>query len=744
MTHLPDLIRDLGIILITAAFVTLLFKKLKQPVVLGYLIAGFFLGPHFPYFITVRDTESVKIWAEIGVIFLLFGLGLEFSFKKVSRIGKSAGTTAFIEAPFMLGLGYLTGKLLGWSNIDSLYLGGILSISSTTIIVRAFDELGLKGKKFVSLVFGILVFEDLIAILLLVVLTTAATTQSLSSAAIFGTVLKMAFFITVWFLVGIYLIPMMLNKIRKLLTPETTVVVSIGLCLLMVMIVSSVGFSAPLGAFLMGSILAETKDGKNIEHLLSPIKDLFSAVFFVSVGMMINPDSITKYADTILIITLIFVCGKVFSITLGALLSGQSLKTALYSGMSLAQIGEFSFIIATLGMTLKVTSDFLYPIAVAISALTSFTTPYFIKASPTIYEWINRKLPQGVHNRLDNYQSAFNNQSEVGVVKLLWRAYGIRILLNVTMVIAVGLLTEKYLLSTLFKIIPESEVFPGIGAIISLILSAPFLWAIIYGSPSQISISNVLQASKLNALLMGVTISRIIIGIFLILGLISHFSSMRGSYLIAFLIILFFVVIFRKFIEPFYHSIENRFIYNLDAKEREELAIIKNKPILAPWDAVMTEFIVSPNSYIVGKTLQQSQLKENFGVTIALIERGNKKIIAPGRDILLMSYDYLYLIGTDSQLEEAKKAIETSVTSDTDLDGLSNYGLENFTLGENSNYINKSIRECGLREEVEGLIVGVERNGKRFLNPDSSMILKPGDLLWIVADIRRVSETLKN
>lgn len=744
MTHLPDLIRDLGIILITAAFVTLLFKKLKQPVVLGYLIAGFFLGPHFPYFVTVRDTESVKIWAEIGVIFLLFGLGLEFSFKKVSRIGKSAGTTAFIEAPFMLGLGYLTGKLLGWSNIDSLYLGGILSISSTTIIVRAFDELGLKGKKFVSLVFGILVFEDLIAILLLVVLTTAATTQSLSGTAIFAAVLKMAFFITVWFLVGIYLIPMMLNKIRILLTPETTVVVSIGLCLLMVIIVSSVGFSAPLGAFIMGSILAETKEGKNIEHLLSPIKDLFSAVFFVSVGMMINPDSIIKYADTILIISLIFVCGKVLSITLGALLSGQSLKTSLYSGMSLAQIGEFSFIIATLGMTLKVTSDFLYPIAVAISALTSFTTPYFVKASPTIYEWINRKLPRGVHNRLDNYQNAFNNQSEVGVVKLLWRAYGIRILLNITMVIAIGLVTEKYLLSNLFKIIPESEVFPGIGAIISLILSAPFLWAIIYGSPSQTSISNALEASKLNALLMGITITRIIIGIFLILGLISHFSSMRGSYLIAFLIILFFVVIFRKLIEPFYHSIEKRFIYNLDAKEREELEIIKNKPVLAPWDAAMTEFVVSPNSHIVGKTLQQSQLKENFGVTIALIERGNKKIIAPGRDILLMSYDNLYLIGTDSQLEEAKKTIEASLANETDLDRLSNYGLENFTLGENSNYINKSIRECGLREEVEGLIVGVERNGKRFLNPDSSMILKPGDLLWIVADIRRVSETLKN
>ncbi len=741
MNHLPDLIRDLGVILVTAAVVTLLFKKLKQPVVLGYLIAGFFLGPHFPYFVTVKDVHSVQIWAEIGVIFLLFGLGLEFSFKKLSRVGKSAGITAFTEAPFMFLLGFLTGKIFGWNNFDCLYVAGALCISSTTIIVRTFEELSLKGKKFVSLVLGVLVFEDLIAILLLVLFTTGAATNTFSSSALFASILKLAFFLTLWFLIGIYLIPWAFSKIRNLLTTETTIVISLGLCLLMVIIVSSVGFSAPLGAFIMGSILAETKEGKNIEHLLNPIKDLFSAVFFVSVGMMIDPHSIAEHISTILLISLIFMCGKVFSISIGAILSGQSLKTSLFTGMSLAQIGEFSFIIATLGMTLKMTSDFLYPVIVAVSALTSFTTPYFVRFSPTLYQWINRHLPRGMQNRLNDYQIAMNNKSEIGLFGLLWKAYGMRILLNLTLVVAIVRLTEKYLMTSLLKFLPDLELLPGIGAIMAIVLSAPFLWAIIYGSHSQASIQTSQHASKLNSLLVGVTTLRIILGILLILGIISHFSTIKGSFFIALLFIAFFMVVFRKSIAPFYHSIENRFIYNLNAKERDELKLLKIKPVLAPWDAVMSEFIVSPHSSIIGMTLKQSALKEKLGVTIALIERGERQIMAPGRDEILMSHDHLDLIGTDAELEEAKIIIEATNYQSPEHETFSDFGLDNIMLSETSRYIHKSIRECGLREDIDGLIVGVERDQKRFLNPDSAMVLRPGDLLWVVADTKKLKQS---
>lgn len=742
MNHLPDLIQDLGFILITAAFVTILFKRLHQPLVLGYLIAGFFLGPHFPFFVGIQDSESIHIWAEIGVIFLLFGLGLEFSFKKLSRVGKSAGITAIIEAAFMLGIGFITGKAVGWNNIDSLYLGGILSISSTTIIVRAFDELGLKGKKFVSLVFGVLIVEDLIAILLLVLLTTVAVTKTFSGTVLATATFKLGFFLTIWFLVGIYIIPIILSTIRKQLTAETTVVVSLGLCLLMVIVATNVGFSAPLGAFIMGSILAETKEGKNIEHLLNPIKDLFSAVFFVSVGMMINPQSLYQYADVILLITCVTIFGKIFSTSLGALLSGQSLKTSVHAGMSLAQIGEFSFIIATLGLTLKVTSPFLYPIAVAVSAITTFTTPYLIRSSGFFYELINKKLPQNFKDQLNRYENAFNTKSDSHVLLLLWKAYGIRILLNITLVVGIALFTE-YVILSYASAYSDYALLPGVGAIISIILSAPFFWAIVFGSPSSSSVAAFASAARLKNLLFGVTIIRVTIGILLLLALISRFTTTYTAYLYTLAFIAVVILIFNKKIEPFYKSIEQKFMENLNEKEREQLDKQKGKPVLAPWDAAMAEFVVSPNSPVVGKTLQDSALKENFGVTIALIERGSKKIIAPGRDTILMSHDLLYLIGNDTELGDAKKIIEAKEVI-AQVNDHSNYGLECVVLLPSSPYIEKSIRDCGLRENVEGLIVGIERDNTRTLNPDSAMILKRGDLLWMVADSKKLQQNFRN
>jgi CPA2 family monovalent cation:H+ antiporter-2 len=743
MNHLPDLIRDLGLILITAAIVTLIFKYFKQPLVLGYLIAGFLLSQHFPFFLGVQDTQSITIWAEIGVIFLLFGLGLEFSFKKLSRVGKSAGITAFIEASFMFGLGYLTGKLIGWNYIDSIYLGGILTISSTTIIARAFEELDLKGKKFVSLVFGVLIVEDLIAILIIVLLTTITVTNSLSGKALAMVTFKLGFFLTLWFLIGIYIIPIFLNFIRKLLTPEITIVVSLALCLLMVIIATDVGFSAPLGAFIMGSILAETREGKKIEQLLNPIKDLFAAVFFVSVGMMINPEIIYKYAGIIFLITFITILGKIISSTLGALLSGQSLKTSMNTGMSLAQIGEFSFIIATLGSTLKVTSDFLYPIAVSVSAITTFTTPYLIKNSQFLFESINKKIPQGLQDRLAHYEKTFSAKSEVSLFSLLFKAYGIRILLNITIVIGIALFTENVLLMYLYSWNTTISHIPGIGAVVAIILSSPFLWAIIYGAPAQLSTPNISNIIKLRGLLVGVTITRMILGIVVVLAIIKHFTYMQSVYLIALIVISLTILIFRKKIGPFYRSIEERFIFNLNEKEREELALQKNKPLLAPWDVVMTEFVVSPNSLIIGKTLQESELKEKYGVTVALIERGFKKIMAPGREALLMPFDHLYLIGTDSEISSAKKVIE-AIDVQLELPVHTSYGLENFTLSMYSPYIEKTIRECGLRENIDGLIVGLEREGARFLNPDSEMILRHGDLLWVVADLKNVNKSLKS
>ncbi|MEQ1724023.1 MAG: cation:proton antiporter, partial [Pseudobdellovibrio sp.] len=435
MVHLPQLIQDLGVILVTAAVVTILFKKLKQPVVLGYLIAGFLLGPNVTFMPTVKDTTAVQIWAEIGVIILLFGLGLEFSFKKLAKVGRSASITSIFEVIFMLAAGYVSGSLLGWSSMDSLFLGGILSISSTTIIVRAFDELGLKSRRFVSLVFGVLIVEDIVAILLLVLLSTVAISQSLSGAELLMSGAKLGFFLILWFVLGIYLLPPFMNRIRHLLSDETVLVVALGLCLLMVIIATNVGFSPALGAFIMGSLLSETKEGERIEKLIHPVRDLFAAVFFVSVGMLINPDIIVEYRYQIIFITLITILGKFISTALGSLISGASLRHSVQVGMSLAQIGEFSFIIATLGLTLKVTSPFLYPIAVAVSAITTFTTPYLIRSADPLCAWIENNMPRSAQDFIERYQSAVQSEGvKSGVTSLLWKAIGWRILVNTIIV----------------------------------------------------------------------------------------------------------------------------------------------------------------------------------------------------------------------------------------------------------------------------------------------------------------------
>lgn len=742
MTHLPVLIKDLGFILVTAAIVTLIFKKLKQPLVLGYLLAGFFLSSHFPFFLSIQDTKSVHIWAEIGVIFLLFGLGLEFSFKKLSRVGKSASITAFVEAAFMLGIGFTTGKILGWNNIDSLYLGGILSISSTTIIVRAFDELGLKGKKFVSLVFGILIVEDLIAILLLVLLTTVAVTNSLSGEALATATFKLAFFLIIWFLVGIYVIPLLLNFVRKQLTDETTVVISLALCLLMVIIATSVGFSAPLGAFIMGSILAETRERKRIEQLLDPIKNLFSAVFFVSVGMLIDPHSLGENWKAVVVITLVTLFGKVFSTTVGALLSGQSLRNSILTGMSLAQIGEFSFIIATLGLTLKVTSSFLYPIAVAVCAITTFTTPYTIQFSERFYAFIERHLSERFLEQLRYYEASFSNKTREGIVQLLWKTYGIKVVLNTTLVIGISLAADYLFTRYIFKMDVPSRTLSGLGAITAILFSAPFLWAVVFGPPANLNLMESSRAQRIRNVLVLVTGIRIFLGILLVAFIISRFIDMHISYMALFLILFLASLFFRGFIGPFYRSIEDRFMENLNAKEREELARAKTTPVLAPWDAGMSEFLISPHSSVVGKTLQESHLKERCGVTVALIERGSKKIMAPGRATLLMPFDQVYLIGNDDQLSKAKTILEAR---DELLESSEheNFGLECVSLNADSTFVHKSIRDCGIRESVEGLIVGVERDGIRTLNPDPAMILRPGDLLWVVADSKKLEQKLR-
>ncbi|MDR1963356.1 MAG: cation:proton antiporter [Planctomycetaceae bacterium] len=742
MGHLPTLIQDLGLILMAAAVMTLLFKQFKQPIVLGYLIAGFLVGPHFQLLPIVQDQASIEIWSEIGVIFMLFGLGLEFSFKKLFNVGKTASITATFEICAMILVGFVVGRMFGWTTMSSLFLGAILSMSSTTIIVKAFDEQGLKGRSFAPIVFGVLIVEDLIAILLLVLLGSIAVTQQFSGGELLYSSLQLIFFLILWFVLGIYILPAFLRFCRKLLTNEILLIVSVALCLMMVIIAVRVGFSAALGAFVMGSLLAETSKGAKIEHLIVPVKDLFSAIFFVSVGMLIDPAVLREHFGIILFIVAVTIIGKFLGTAIGALISGCNIKNSMQAGMSMAQIGEFSFIIATLGKSLHVTDDFLYPIAVAVSAVTTFTTPYLIKSSDSLAGWLNAQIPERVHLSLLRYETAMTDSGREGVLSLLWKVHGVKIVLNSVIVIGIALAVRyaavPFLGENFFK---EQATLASLSAcLVAVLLSTPFLWAVFRSRRPRPGDYETETVATLQKLQIGVSIIRLFIGCILVGIVIGNFTSiyaLSGFVLIP--VVALLVLLFSRHFEPLYHKIENRFIFHLTDKEQAEIQAKAKLSGLAPWNVSLTEFELSQQSPLVAKSLQKSRLKNRFGVTVAMIDRGGTRLIPPKGDDLLLPFDKIYLIGTDEQLTAAQKVIEAQTTVEPEFDE-ENFGLVSLVLSEVHPFAGKTIRDCGLREAVDGLIVGIERNETRYLNPEPDMMLLANDVLWLVGDKGRIKK----
>lgn len=734
MIHLPNLIADLGFILFIAALVTLLFKKLGQPLVLGYLIAGFLVSPHFPWLPTVQDSSSVSIWAEIGVIFLLFGLGLEFSFKKLLKVGGAAGFTAVFEVTAMIGIGYLVGRSIGWNSTDSLFLGGIISVSSTTIIARAFQELGLKGQKFVGLVFGILVVEDIIAVMLLVILPALSVSNSTSTADLLVSVLRLIFFVLLWFILGIFVLPPFLRKIRNLLEEETTLIVALGLCLMMVIIASNAGFSPALGAFIMGSLLSETPEGHRIEHLLNPVKNLFAAVFFVSVGMMINPQILRDNVGLVLLFTFITIVGKFISIYLGAVISGQPRKVAIKTGMSLAQIGEFSFIIATLGMSLKLTSDFLYPLAVAVCAVTTFTTPYLIKSSELFYQWTDRHSPSGFKAMLSRYEIAIHKQDDRSTFGLLMKNFGIKILFNSIVIVAIIFSFKTFVLHSLEKRMLEHDWSAPIAFVLCLIISIPFFWGLVRGGPSKIS-DNPSDVAKVKRAIWSFGLGRLAIAGTLLTVMVAQFVSLRmASGLLTILIITCFLVAVR-YGERFYKFFEKEFIKNLGEKDREVLNKGSFDRRLLPWDASISDYELGVESDLNGKTLREISFKEKYSVTIVAVIRAGKKVFAPTGDFVLWPYDKLVCFGSDTELSEFHIKLDKSRNNQQWSEiGETKFKLNSFIVTKDNSFFGKPIRESGLREYNKALVVGVERNSEKIIGPASDFILKENDLVWVVSE----------
>ncbi|WP_445457650.1 cation:proton antiporter domain-containing protein [Flavobacterium sp. HNIBRBA15423] len=727
--HLPDLINDLGLILVTAAIAVLVFRKLKQPLVLGYLVAGFLASPNFNFFPTVKDIHSIEVWAEIGVIFLLFSLGLEFSFKKLLKVGGTASVTALTQIVTMLILGYYVGKLMGWENMNCIFLGVILSISSTTIILKAFDELGVKSKKFVENVIGALIVQDIVAILMMVLLSTIAVSQQFSGSELVKSLLKLFFFLSIWFISGIFFIPTLLKKLKHLFTDEMLLIVSLALCLAMVIFASEVGFSPALGAFIMGSIIAETNEAEHIEHLVKPVKDLFGAVFFVSVGMLINPDTLVEYAIPVMLLTLITIFGQSISSTIGTLISGQPLKQSIQTGMSLSQIGEFSFIIATLGVSLKVTSDFLYPIVVAVSAVTAFTTPFMIKFATPTAEFIEKKLPKKWVKKIELYSANSQAIKTVSTWQIVIKAYLLQVVLFSIIIFAIILISKNFLLPLMDTFIYGNSI----AAFITLLVLAPFLWALSLKRVAREEVQELLKNRKYYGPVIVLVFLRICIALLFIGIMLNNFFS-PGIALLAFVISIIIIMLFPKRINQLYHKIEDRFITNLNEREVKTKNINRNN--LSPWDGHMANFTISAESDFTGKTLEEIKIRETIGVNIALIKRGELHIYIPSKDEKLYPNDEISIIGTDAQvklfsdyLEEHKLKIEEIEESII--------ALQQFEL-INQWFIGKTIRESGIREKTNGLVVGVEHNGRRILNPESNLIMSKNDIIWVVGDKKKI------
>jgi CPA2 family monovalent cation:H+ antiporter-2 len=717
--HLAPLIQDLAVILGVAALVTFFFRLIKQPVVLGYIVAGIIVGPYTPPIFSVVDVESVKVWAELGVIFLMFSLGLEFSFRRLAKVGISAGMTAIIQILTMIILGNITAKALGWSSMDAVFLGCMIAISSTTIIIKALEELGLKNKRFAELVFGILIVEDLAAIIMLVALSNIASKSSVSGMDLLGAGGKLALVVGAWLVIGMFVVPRLIRAVGRRGNDEMMIIVSLGLCLALVSLSANFHYSVALGAFIMGSILAETREAHRIEELVGPLKDMFGAVFFVSVGMLLDPQIIFSNWASILLLCAVIIVGKVSSVALGTILTGQTLGTAVHSGFSMAQIGEFSFIIATLGLSYNAIRPDLYPIIVAASLITTFTTPYLIKYAGPATEGLKRKLSPTSMARLDRYGSFVQRRSSSGTFSKDFYVRALRWVVSMVIVLTIFMVSAAKIYPWLAEQIDRQEVAQATAWLLSFAISAPFIWAMItaFRPPYQLA----------------VLVSRIATVVVLAIFSLEFFSFWMLLLVTAGLAaILFFL--FRRRFESFYQWFEDKFVAGMEATDEATGSVHAH---LVPWDAHLAEITVDPHSSIVGQTLIELGLRERFGMNVVVIQRGEKDIVAPKATERIYPGDVILCFGTDEELERFDaELIRHPEVLDEDEDA--SYALRPFEVQNNSRVLHRSIRDSGIREQFDCMVVGIERQGQRLRSPKSDLVLEEKDLLWVVGNVRQL------
>lgn len=731
------LVSELAIILISAGVFTVIFKALKQPLILGYIVAGFLVGPHlglFPQF----SPESVHEWSELGIIFLLFGLGLEFNFKKLLGVGSSAIITALTICLGMFLVGFSTGAALHWTKIESIFLGGMLGMSSTTIIIKAYDDLGIKTKPYATLVFGLLVVEDLLAVLMMVLFSTLAVSNKFSGVDMVLSLCKLVAFLVLSFIVGIYVIPSLLKRAKNYISDEILLLISVGLCFLMVMLANAAGFSSALGAFLMGSILSSTIEGEHIEHITVNVKNLFGAIFFVSVGMMVDPSVIAQYWKVILVLTLVAMAGILVFSTAGTLLAGKDLDTALHVGFSLPQLGEFSFIIAGLGISLGVISDFIYPVVISVSVITTFTTPYMIKAADPVSAWLHKKLPQKVVTKLSGPQQDLTNATlaEQNVWKTFLKKLFIRIAIYSLLLIVILMAAREFVPGLAQKLMPEmnATLRNVICIVVTLLVMLPFIYGVALNDSELREPARTLIHKDLKARIpiTAAVFFRIFLAVGFVLAAVLIYVQLSGWFILGAVLCLVIIFFVARVATVRFTGLEERFIKNLREKEeynrRKAPVTTMVKDRLAGYDIHIESLTVPSDFMYIGKTLREVPFRHNSGVNIVKIQRGSKSILIPAGDERIYPGDQLLAVGTTAQIasfiNHMKDCSPVSIPVDED------FTVEPVILTEDSVLTGKVLSETGLRPSG-CLVISVLRDGVLHTNPTKDFIFEVGDMVWV-------------
>ncbi len=753
------MLHDLGIIMLVAGAISLLCKWLKQPVVLGYIVAGLLAGPYVCGSSWV-DVESAETWGQVGVIFLLFSLGLEFSFKKLLQMGSTAFIGCITIVVGMMSVGFLLGRLMGWNEMNALFLGGMLCMSSTTIVFKALDDLGLRQQKFAGICFGILVVEDLFAVVLMVLLASIAVERQFDGQEMLWQVAKLAGYLLFWFVAGIMLIPTLLRRFKRFLNDETMTIVALGLCLGMVLLAKGAGFSEALGAFVMGSILAETVDCERIEHLMSPIKNLFGAIFFVSVGMMISPATLAEYWLPIALLTMTVILGQILFASLGIVLSGQPLKIAMQSAFALTQVGEFAFIIAQFGESIGVTEKFLYPVVVAVSVITTFLTPYTLRLASPAYEWVEKKMPQRMRVLIERLSQGKSTLSQQTLMQVLLKKVAVTV--SIYSIVCIFIITFYFQLVSNWIVEGVNALLPDniswVGRLVALLLLLAILGSFIYKIVSKhLRSAETRQlwndGSYRRASLIALFVARLLLGMGFVVFCIARYFTLTTGFLIGIALLIVMIMLFSKKIHRQSTYIETKFMTNLSAREREK---DKNRAVkrelevaLLSYDLHLADFELSPESVFCGKMLMELDWRRSCGVNVVRIIRGGLNVNIPGGRERLYPHDRIVVAGSDAQIQLFQQLlVEASRMGEAQIarQGLDNrrtsVSLEQLTVLPDMPFCGRTLAESKIREIAQCAVLGIEHEGETLMNPDANTCLHEGDVLILAGEAEKIKTLL--